>query len=271
LGISDRYHFAWLTEALTVFEAESGRLAGLAALRPEPVVWCLAGQRLDPPLAWLAGALHERTRVEFFDRFPHPGSPARAQDLNALSALPAGSCDVLTLLRSSFFIEDPPAFLASARRILRPGGLFVVDWLHGLSDAPVLDLGGAPSYDGVEAPYRTTYMDPQMLADFPREFAAFLGHVNRPPVGVDLESPGRAVPLATRVRRLLGARPRRQVTPATYTDTLRAELAAAGKHLVEPALLEQHFKVVFRHARYFHRHMGKFNLFLLTVLEPVGT
>lgn len=271
MGISDRHHFAWLTEALTAFEAESGRLAAIGAGGPDPVLWCLAGQRLDPPLAYLQQALGPRTRVEFFDRFPFPGSAARGQDLNALDTLPAGSCDVLTLLRGSVFIADPPAFLASARRLLRPGGLAVVDWLHGLSDAPVLDLRGAPRYDGVAAPFRTTYVDPQMLDDFPGEFAPFLAHLNRPPVGVDVERPGRTVPWSTRVRRLLGRRVRRDVTPATYVDTLRAELAAAGKHLIEPALLEQHFKVVFRHARYFHPHVGKFNLFLLTVLEPVGT
>jgi hypothetical protein len=34
--------------------------------------------------------------------------------------------------------------------------------------------------------------------------------------------------------------------------------------------MEQHFKVVFRHARYLYPHVGKFNLYLLTILEPVG-
>ena len=34
--------------------------------------------------------------------------------------------------------------------------------------------------------------------------------------------------------------------------------------------MEQHFKVVFRHARYFYPHVRKFNLYLLTALEPVG-
>ncbi|MBI4589766.1 MAG: hypothetical protein HY725_13090, partial [Candidatus Rokubacteria bacterium] len=51
---------------------------------------------------------------------------------------------------------------------------------------------------------------------------------------------------------------------------LRAELARAGKHLIEPGLMEQHFKVVFRHARYFYPLVKKFNLYLLTVLRPVG-
>ena len=31
-----------------------------------------------------------------------------------------------------------------------------------------------------------------------------------------------------------------------------------------------HFKVIFRHARYFYPHVRKFNLYLLTVLEPLG-
>lgn len=49
-----------------------------------------------------------------------------------------------------------------------------------------------------------------------------------------------------------------------------ASLRRAGKHLVEPALMERYFTVVFRDARYFYACVRKFNLYLLTVLEPVG-
>jgi hypothetical protein len=34
--------------------------------------------------------------------------------------------------------------------------------------------------------------------------------------------------------------------------------------------MEQSFKGLFRDARYFCRHVGKFNLFLLAVLSAVG-
>lgn len=107
MGISDRHHFAWLTEALEAFERETGRFA----------------------------AIRRRS---------------------------------------------------SARRLVRPGGLPVVDWLHGLSDAPVLDLRGDPRYGGGPTPVTTTYADPQMLADFPEEFGAFIRHLDRPPAWTNI-------------------------------------------------------------------------------------
>jgi SAM-dependent methyltransferase len=270
LGVSDRWHFEWLTEALGRFEAEQGALGALRREGRPLDLWCFAGQRLDPPLAWLRDTLGaERTRVAFFDKFA--GVPGvRAHDLNDLGALPAASCDVFTLLRASMFVEDPGRFLAGLRRLLRPGGLAVIDWLHGLSDAPVLDLRGDPRYGGGPTPYRTTYCDPRFLQEFPQDFAAFLRHVNRPPAWANLERPGRPVPWGERLSRWAGGGPRRAVTPETYLETLRAELERAGKHLIEPGLMEQHFKVAFRHARYLYPMVRKFNLYLLTVLEPVG-
>lgn len=270
MGVSDRYHFAWLREALGRFEAETGYLTGLGHDGRDLALWCFGGQRLDPPIAFLLEALgRERTEVSFFDKFPHD-SAVHSQDINALETLPDDSCDVFTLFRASYFVTDPPAFLAQVRRLVKPGGLAVIDWLHGLSDAPVLDLRGDPRYGGGPTPYVTTYADPEVLADFSSEFERFIRHVNRPPWWANLDRPGAPVPLGERVRRLLGGGPRRQVTRGNYLETLGAELKRAGKHLIGPALMEQHFKVVFRHARYFYPNVRKFNLYLVTVLEPVG-
>jgi len=133
----------------------------------------------------------------------------------------------------------------------------------------VLTLDGKPEYGGAAAPFLTTYADQAFLREFPSEFGAFLRHVNRPPAWADVEAPGAPVPLGRRLARLLGG-PRRAVTPGSYLDELRKELAIGGKHLIEPALMEEHFKVLYRDARYFYRATKKFNLYLLTVLEPVG-
>ena len=270
MGISDRNHFGWLGEALAAFEGETGRFAAIKQRRGEPTLWCLAGQQLDPALEYVAAAIGaDRAHVAFFDKFPNDATVTEV-DLNDLRRLPDSTCDVLTLFRASYFIAEPATFLADARRIVRPGGLMIVDWLHGLSDAPVLDLRGDPRYGGGPTPFTTTYADPQMLADFSVEFSAFIRHVNRPPAWTNVERPGTPLPLRTRIARALGAGPRRRVTPETYLDVCRKELARAGKHLIEPALVEQYFKVVFRHARYFYPRVRKFNLYLLTVLEPVG-
>ncbi len=71
-------------------------------------------------------------------------------------------------------------------------------------------------------------------------------HHNRPPAWANIDQPGTLLPLRTRLARALGGGPRRRITPGTY------------------------FKMLFRHARYFYPFVRKFNLYLLTVLEPVG-
>lgn len=270
MGISDRHHFAWLTEALQTFERQTGRLAAIRERREPPTLWCLGAQRLDPPLEYLAGAIGaDPAHVALFDKFPNDGGVIQA-DLNDLGGLPESACDVLTLFRASYFVTAPATFLSEARRIVRPGGLVAIDWLHGLSQAPVLDLPGDPRHGGQPTPFTTTYADSQMLVDFASEFDAFIRHVNRPPAWANVERPGAPVPLTTRLARTLGAGPRRHVTRDTYLAGCRAALERGGKHLIEPALLERYFKVVFRHARYFYPLVRKFNLYLLTVLEPVG-
>jgi len=175
------------------------------------------------------------------------------------------------MTRASYMIADPPAFLRDTHRMLRPGGLMVIDWLHGAADAPLLDLPGHHEYEGRAYPFLTTYVDEESLVEGAEAFEAFIGHVNRPPSWVDLERPGRPAPIGRRLRRMLGGNPSGRLTRATYREALRAALGRAGKHLVEPDALEKRFTVVFRDARYLYPRTRKFHLHLLTVLRPVGT
>jgi hypothetical protein len=174
------------------------------------------------------------------------------------------------MTRASYMIGDAAAFLRDARRILRPGGLMIVDWVHGGADAPRLDLPGRHDYEGGACPFRTTYADPESLADLGGEFDAFIRHVNRPPAWVNVERPGAPVPLGVRLRRVLGRRGGGDLTRASYLQTLREALRAAGKQLLEPETLGASFTVRFRDARYLYPLTGKFHLHLLTVLRPVG-
>jgi len=270
LGASDRPYFGWLVEALDRFEREQGRLAALGREGRGLDLWGLAEQQATPAIERLREGLGApRTAVTLFDRFPSAPT-VRPLDLNHLEALPDAACDVVTLFRASYLVADPPSFLGHLRRILRPGGLAVVDWVHGCSDAPVLDFPLDAGYGGLPSPYVTTYLDPHFLAELPGEFEAFIRHVNRPPGRANVDRPGVAVPAAERLRRLLRGGPRRRLSLATYADALRGDLARAGKWLVEPSLLEPHFKVAFRSARYLYRETRRFNLYLLTVLQPVG-
>jgi hypothetical protein len=271
VGISDRHYFSWLTGALASFERDSGLFAAIGRDTRTPVLWGLAAPRVDPALSWIATAMGgDRTQIALFDKFPEGALGVRVQDINALGSLPDDACDVLALFRASMLIAQPATFLADAQRIVRPGGLVIIDWLHGLSNAPVLDLRGDPRYGGAATPYTTTYLDAEFPAEFPDVFEAFLRHLNRPPTWANVEQPGVPVRLGERARRLLGLGPRRDVALRDYLSTCREEFARAGKHLVEPALMDQHFKVLFRGAHYFYPHTRKFNLHLLTVLQPIG-
>jgi len=270
LGVSDPHYFAWLAGALRRFERESGELAATGAARAGAVLWVLAGARLNPSIEFAREALgRDRTTVRWLDKFER-GPGVVAADFNALSGVPEDACDVLMMTRASYMIEDPPAFLRDARRVLRPGGLMVIDWLHGSADAPALDLPGWHEYEGRTYPFFTTYCDADSLAEFGAEFEAFIRHVNRPPSWANLEQPGTPVPMGLRLWRLLGGGPRGHLTRATYVQALREALRQAGKQLVEPDTLAACFKVIFRDACYLYPLTRKFHLHLLTVLRPVG-
>lgn len=268
MGVSDRHYFAWLAEALESFERASGELRAIGSRDGGADLWVLAGARTNPAIERVRDALGG-ARVQFLDRFER-GPGVLAADFDDLGGLPGDACDVLMMTRASYMVEDPAAFLFHARRIVRPGGLMIVDWLHGAADAPLLTLPGSHVYEGRARAFHTTYCDGESVAELAGEFGALIEHVNRPPAWVDLERPGAAAPVGERLRRWLGGGPRRRVTAATYLGTLRGELERAGKHLVEPEQLEPHFKVVFRDARYMYPRTRKFHLHLLTVLRPAG-
>src|SRR5262247_566300 len=175
LGVSDRHYFEWLRGSLSRFEAGSRLLDGIRQQIEQPVFWVLAGAAPNPATDFVSGALGPRAIVRFLDRFSAGVDVMRA-DFNALGELPAEACDVIMMTRASYMVEDPRAFLAGARRLLRPGGLMIVDWVHGAADAPVLDLPGVHEYEGRTVRFRTSYVDPAALTECLGEFGAFIRH-----------------------------------------------------------------------------------------------
>jgi SAM-dependent methyltransferase len=263
LGVSDRPYFVWLRDALARFEAASGQLASLGTHGGPLDLWVMAGAVTNPAIELVADAMgRDRTTVRFFDKYArHQG--VTAADFNAMERLPGSACDVLLMTRASYMVETPREFLAETQRVLRPGGLAIVDWVHGSDDAPVLDLPGFHDYGADRQAFHTTYADPIFLTEWPDEFDALIRHVNRPPW-----RPSRRI--LAQVRRRLAGDDRRALTAATYLDSLAADLARAGRHLIGPDLMEEFFKVIFREARYFYPFSRKFHLYLLTVLRPIG-
>jgi len=270
LGVSDRPYFAWLTGALTRFERESGELHGIAGSGSADLM-VLAGARPNPAIAFARNALGgDRASVRWLDQFER-GQDVERVDFNALDAMPGAVCDVLMMTRASYMITEPTSFLRHTRRMLRPGGLMIIDWLHGAADVPRLDLPGHHEYEGRAHSFLTTYADEESVAEYASEFDALIHHVNCPPSWVDVERAGGRVPIARRVRRLVKRKPAGRLTRAAYLHTLKQTLERAGKHLIGPEALGSRFKVVFRDARYLYPLTRKFHLHLLTVLRPVGT
>jgi len=189
LGVSDRHYFAWLTAVLTRFERESGELRAIGGSGSADLV-VLAGARPNPAFAFLREALGgNRVSVRWLDRFER-GPEVEPVDFNALDTMPHAVCDVLMMTRASYMVRDPRAFLSGTRRLLRPGGLMIVDWVHGSAEAPALDLPGVHEYGATTRRFWTTYADSTFLAEYPGEFEAFIRHVNRPPWWVDAGDPG---------------------------------------------------------------------------------
>src|SRR5262249_25043176 len=154
-----------------------------------------------------------------------------AVDANALGEMPADVCDVLMMTRASYMIEDPAAFLRDTWRMIRPGGLFLIDWVHGAAEKAALDLPDAHEYAGRAYPFLTTYCGADAVGASPAEFGALVRDAERRSFG-------------WRVSRLLDRGRRNEMPVARYLDELRARLASAGKHLVEPATIAPTFKVL---------------------------
>ena len=250
MGISDRYHRDWILEAL-------GRWPGLKAWQDRPLTLYGFGERsISPPLEAVLHYL-PKAQLTFLDK--HGARPA---DLNEPATWPEGACDVVTLIRCSCFIRDPDRVLTALRAKLRPGGVVIADWLHGLSNAPVINLNGGPKYEGTREWFQTTYLDEIFLREHPMPFAQFFRHVRRPPRWANCEHPGRRAPW----RQWLIPPRGPAVSHETYSRVLATSLERAGKHLVGREQVERCFHIVHRAARYFYPETRKFNLYLLTVL-----
>jgi SAM-dependent methyltransferase len=255
MGESTPAHFTWLSSTLLEHRHVFGRL------RQPPTVFAIAEQGETAPLRKLANVLGGRTTVRLFDLTPTSAAVERL-DVNRLDGLPGGACDVITLFRASFFIRDPAHVLASFHRLLRPGGIVVVDWLHGHSDKPVLDLGPGDLYV-------TTYLDDELL-QLPA-FGALLEHVRRPPHWRHL-----ARALRRRVRHpslppLPWLDKGQELDLQSYPQALRHALEKVGKNLIVEKDLAPWFEVRARAARYFYPETRTFACWALTLLERRAT
>jgi SAM-dependent methyltransferase len=249
VGESNAAHFGWLSEAILRHRALLEGISGAT-------LFAIGEQLPTPPIRTLTQLLAGSTTVRCFDL--HPRSPDVTRlDINDLSSLQDRSCDIITLIRTSVFIRKPDSVFDGFHRILRPGGFVFVDWLHGGSDAPVIDLG----------PYVATYLDDELLK-LPA-FGELLRHVAHPPRWSHLAR--------VTLRRLRHPSlppipllpPGQQIPRQNYPDVLRRTLENAGKTLITDQDIGRCFTVKAREARYFYPETRTFACWALTIIRPV--
>lgn len=102
--------------------------------------------------------------------------------------------DFITAFRCTPHLTQPEDFLREIYRILKPGGVLIIDWVNGYSNFPLLDLGfcwhsgdadvhrgDSDIYDGNKAAFnQTSYIDQTFLDLFPEEFNFLINQINRP-------------------------------------------------------------------------------------------
>jgi len=254
MGISDKYHFEWQNSIASDLVSTQliSRESTLAPL-------CL-GEMQDPQMFSALKNQGVRLGKPLCIDVQNDGSKENCihGDINSIANLSSDSFDLVTLFRSSYFIEDKNKFLSNLSRILRPGGLAFIDWLHGSSDAPVVGFGGGgPVYDGIERLFRTTYLDNIFIDSFSDEFEALFRHINRPP------RTGRF----GAIRAILD-KPINNVTLVNYYEKLSRTLAERDFELITDLDIEEYgLDITYRSARYFYPDIRKFNLYIFTCFQ----
>jgi len=192
-------------------------------------------------------------------------------DFNDLKSVPDEACNVLVMSRGADMITAAAEFLDHARRIIRPGGIAMVDGLHGRAEAPALDLLGMHDYGRHQGLFITTYCDPAVHRGIPGRVRCVPATREQATLVVNLADSGRPLSLDRRAeRQLFFRRQGPEITRANCLDAMRPALSRAGKRLVEGETLAQYFTILFREAGYFYRLFGKFHPYLFTMLRPVG-
>lgn len=254
MGISDSYHFKWLTEAIA-----PARKQIRESLPTAPHVIGLGEQRPNAFMAELMSGID--FSYQACDLFPTNPETIPC-DINDLTPLVGKMrADVVCLFRSSYFIRDKRKFFAELERVTNPGFWFFMDMLIGSSDLPVLDFRygdrrASFSFDPERTAYfQTSFYDERLVQDFPVEVDAFVSHARHwPPktkISYLLDEPRYFLRDAFALRQLSSSTLGHQMSvllPETNLISL-ADFAQAG------------FEVVVFSAKYFYPEVEKFNLY----------
>ncbi len=263
MGISNKFHFEWLDEAIAPI-----RQSVRKSLPKAPQVLGVGEQGPSPFIANLLEGMD--FAYQAYDLFPLSPEVV-ACDMNDLSPL-FGKIhpDIVTLFRASYFIKNKRSFFTQIKKLLNPGGYLCMDLLIGSSDLPVLDFRygerrAAIAHDEVRtAYYQTSFFDERLVSEFPEEAEAFCKHA-------------RQWPLETKTNYLRHA-PRYFLRDVGSLKQLRAENLGAQ---IRAAFPEENifslkdfdkagFEILAFDAKYFYPKVKKFNLycFVAARLKP---
>jgi hypothetical protein len=163
MGNSDSAYFAWMTSVLHRYNQATGGIVQCQATD----LLVLGGARMNPAIDWICQATG-RPVVTYWDLYDEDA--LLPVDFNELTAVPSAICDVLMLTRASYLISDLGIFCSHARRLLRPGGLLIMDWVYGSAEAPVRGVRGAHQYGDDTKEFVTTYDAGQVGLSFTVEW-----------------------------------------------------------------------------------------------------
>ena len=150
MGNSDQAYFTWLTSALCRYNQATGGIVQ----RQATDLLVLGGARPNPAIDWVRHATG-MPAVQYWDLYDPDAT--NAIDFNNLTVATGRQCDVLMMTRASYLLTDVGIFCSHARRLLRPDGLLIIDWVYGSAEAPCRGVRGAHQYGDTTVPFLSTY------------------------------------------------------------------------------------------------------------------
>ena len=158
MGISDNAYMAWLIAALARYERATG---GITAKQRRDLL-VIGGGRSNRAIEWVQKTMSDDATICYWDLYER-GSTVEIVDFNNLTLKPDHICDIIMMTRASYLLKNLDDFLSHARRLLRPHGLMMIDWLYGSAEVSCRGVRGVHHYNNDTQPFVTTY-DGQIVA-----------------------------------------------------------------------------------------------------------
>ena len=257
MGITDKFYFEWQNQIVSQLNSEN-----IFDNKTFRSILCIGDVQEPNFIKMLRNNKFEICNVTCLDVGPFlnqtRGIEFKLGNINDLSKLSDNSFDLVTIFRTSMFIENKENFLQNISRVLKKNGYLVADWLHGHSDYPHLGFNAnGPIYAGIERKFKTTYIDNEIIKENNNLFKELIKHINKPP-GINL--------LGKFLNFFRG--PIDNLTLDSYEKRLKQEHNKNNYDIIDISDLKKYnIKKIFSCAKYFYKNSNKCTLFLFIVLK----